>query len=136
MANTERPCGGHTEGTVRDILRREHVRDLFRIVGGYNIRQEHHCKCIWSFTFQSERYRLYYIRLTSKCREIKTPGAVIERYIHFWLGANITSDRSKSAAYKIIELDLHLDHKTTQYRESQGHEGIRFLSYFKEDGML
>ncbi|XP_055634484.1 villin-like protein quail isoform X1 [Toxorhynchites rutilus septentrionalis] len=70
------------------------------------------------------------------CREIKSPGAIIERYIHFWLGANITSDRSKSAAYKIIELDLHLDHKTTQYRESQGHEGIRFLSYFKDDGML
>lgn len=79
---------------------------------------------------------IFWLRLVLQCREIKTPGAVIERYIHFWLGANITSDRSKSAAYKIIELDLHLDHKTTQYRESQGHEGIRFLSYFKDDGIL
>ncbi|XP_052864925.1 villin-like protein quail [Anopheles cruzii] len=73
---------------------------------------------------------------TTLSREIKTPGAVIERNIHFWLGANIAPERSKAAAYKIIELDLHLDHKTTQFRESQGNEGIRFLSYFKEDGIL
>uniref|UniRef100_A0A2Y9D1K4 HP domain-containing protein n=1 Tax=Anopheles funestus TaxID=62324 RepID=A0A2Y9D1K4_ANOFN len=69
-------------------------------------------------------------------REIKTAGAAIERNIHFWLGTNISAERSKSAAYKIIELDLHLDHKTTQFRESQGHEGIRFLSYFKDDGIV
>ncbi|XP_053675905.1 villin-like protein quail [Anopheles nili] len=73
---------------------------------------------------------------TTISREIKSPGAVIERNIHFWLGANISPERSKSAAYKIIELDMHLDHKTTQFRESQGHEGIRFLSYFKEDGIV
>lgn len=42
--------------------------------------------------------------------------------------------KSKHAALKIIELDLHLNHTATQYRETQNHETKRFLAYFKEHG--
>lgn len=51
-----------------------------------------------------------------------------------WLGANSSPAKSKHAALKIIELDLHLNHTATQYRETQGYETKRFLAYFKEFG--
>jgi hypothetical protein len=69
----------------------------------------------------------------SQSREIKTP-VTIERFIHVWLGANSSAVKSKHAALKIIELDLHLNHTATQYRETQGFETKRFLAYFKEHG--
>ncbi|CRK99352.1 CLUMA_CG012656, isoform A, partial [Clunio marinus] len=68
-------------------------------------------------------------------REIKST-ATIERFIHVWLGVNSSPLKSKQAALKIIELDLHLHHMTAQYRETQGHETKRFLAYFKEFGFL
>uniref|UniRef100_A0A336MGA1 CSON014978 protein n=1 Tax=Culicoides sonorensis TaxID=179676 RepID=A0A336MGA1_CULSO len=66
-------------------------------------------------------------------RDIKTSTSRIERSIHIWLGENTTSDRSKAAAYKIIELDAHTDHTATLFRESQDNESCRFLSYFNGD---
>jgi hypothetical protein len=51
-----------------------------------------------------------------------------------WLGANSSPEKSKHAALKIIELDLHLNHTATQYRETQSFETKRFLAYFKEHG--
>ena len=66
-------------------------------------------------------------------REIKAP-VTIERFIHVWLGANSSTVKSKHAALKIIELDLHLNHTAVQYRETQGQETRRFLAYFKEHG--
>jgi Gelsolin repeat len=66
-------------------------------------------------------------------REIKTP-VPIERFIHVWLGASSSAVKSKHAALKIIELDLHLNHTATQYRETQGYETKRFLAYFKDNG--
>ncbi|KAG5667148.1 hypothetical protein PVAND_015145 [Polypedilum vanderplanki] len=67
-------------------------------------------------------------------REIKTP-ATIERFIHIWIGSEASSAKSKLAALKIIEFDLHFNHTTTQYRETQGYETKRFLSYFRETGI-
>lgn len=66
-------------------------------------------------------------------REIKTP-VTIERFIHVWLGAHSSPLKSKHAALKIIELDIHLNHTATQYRETQSYESKRFLAYFKEFG--
>ncbi|KAK4760176.1 hypothetical protein SAY87_023307 [Trapa incisa] len=51
--------------------------------------------------------------------------------IHYWLGKDTSKDEASTAAIKTVELDAALGGRTVQYREVQGRETEKFLSYFK-----
>ncbi|KAJ4810633.1 Villin-4 [Rhynchospora pubera] len=51
--------------------------------------------------------------------------------IHYWLGKDTTQDDAGTAAVITVELDAALGGRAVQYREVQGNETEKFLSYFK-----
>ncbi|KAH8298354.1 hypothetical protein KR018_008086, partial [Drosophila ironensis] len=67
---------------------------------------------------------------TSQTREQK-PNVTLERYIHYWLGRNVSEQNRSNVVHKIQELDSYLGNVASIYRETQNHESARFLSYFK-----
>ncbi|WCJ29222.1 villin-like 1 [Euphorbia peplus] len=54
-----------------------------------------------------------------------------EHDVHYWIGKDANEAESAFASEKALELDSALGSCTVQYREVQGEETEKFLSYFK-----
>ncbi|XP_054742717.1 villin-like protein quail isoform X1 [Anastrepha obliqua] len=72
-----------------------------------------------------------YVNQDTITRETK-PGTYLERFIHFWLGEKVSEQKRSNVAHKIQELDSYFNNVAAEYRETQGNESARFLSYFKK----
>lgn len=58
-------------------------------------------------------------------------SGALQHNIHYWLGNDATEVDSALASDKTLELDAALGSQSVQYKEIQGHETGKFLSYFK-----
>nr|GMD69271.1 villin-1 isoform X1 [Ipomoea batatas] len=56
---------------------------------------------------------------------------ICQHDIHYWIGSNAKQVDSELVSDKALELDAALGSYTVQYREVQGEETEKFLSYFK-----
>ncbi|KAF8725922.1 hypothetical protein HU200_020490 [Digitaria exilis] len=61
--------------------------------------------------------------------ELKT--GVRRHHVHYWVGEEAKEEDCLMASDKAVELDAALGSNTVQYRETQGEESDKFLSYFK-----
>jgi gelsolin len=100
----------------------------------------------------ADRYGLFYTGdsyMILHTYKKKPESKALSFDLHFWLGENTSQDEAGTAAYKTVELDdrafgttystihsfdelclVDLGGRPVQYREVQGYESSRFLSYF------
>lgn len=64
-------------------------------------------------------------------KTIALKSGALRHDIHYWIGKDTSQDEAGTAAIKTVELDAALGGRAVQYREVQGHETEKFLSYFK-----
>lgn len=64
-------------------------------------------------------------------KTIALKSGALRHDIHYWVGKDTSQDEAGTAAIKTVELDAALGGRAVQYREVQGHETEKFLSYFK-----
>nr|XP_018917887.1 PREDICTED: advillin-like [Bemisia tabaci] len=87
-------------------------------------------------TFHTEDAYIVYVaaergKIASHDMPSYSPRGPLEVHIHFWLGAECSTDSATMAAYKSVELDTYLGGSPVQHREVQNSESPRFKSYFK-----
>ncbi|KAF5188297.1 Villin-1 [Thalictrum thalictroides] len=58
-------------------------------------------------------------------------SGVFQHDVHYWLGKDAEEADSATASDKALELDAALGSQAVQYKEVQGYETEKFLSYFK-----
>uniref|UniRef100_A0A0E0DM62 Gelsolin-like domain-containing protein n=1 Tax=Oryza meridionalis TaxID=40149 RepID=A0A0E0DM62_9ORYZ len=62
---------------------------------------------------------------------VELKSGVRQHNVHYWVGEEAKEEDCLMASDKAIELDVALGSNTVQYRETQGEESDKFLSYFK-----
>uniref|UniRef100_A0A0D9WCY5 Gelsolin-like domain-containing protein n=1 Tax=Leersia perrieri TaxID=77586 RepID=A0A0D9WCY5_9ORYZ len=62
---------------------------------------------------------------------VELKKGIRQHNVHYWVGEEAKEEHCLVASDKAVELDAALGSNTVQYRETQGEESDKFLSYFK-----
>ncbi|KAF0925699.1 hypothetical protein E2562_017263 [Oryza meyeriana var. granulata] len=62
---------------------------------------------------------------------VELKSGIRQHNVHYWVGEEAKEEDCLVASDKAVELDAALGSNTVQYRETQGEESDKFLSYFK-----